>query len=490
MEIQPDKKRFGRMPLYIHELDERQMFEMAVAENIKRRDLNPIEQAAAMQRYMDDFHATSAETGELFGVSDATVRGKVRLLALPEAVQQKVAAGQLNEGGARALLSMQRVAPVEDVVAAADDIAKGVDQFGDYQSPEDAIISRLDERNDDIELMCFQREKETPRAGGDDGWKLDMKNFPARELPDLTVEDAFDAIGLGESDDDIAEVVGNYVAAEPFEAEQLKPGLIEKHPNEMAKIEHLRKPPACTACPYYAVVSGQHYCGMKVCYERKRGAWARHAMKEASKKTGLSIYSEEDGAYKAISSWGDDAKLFEARSTDLRLMEKDRVNSTYSHYQSFKDVPGTVLVVITGETLKAIKFKAKEERKKNKANGEYVVSADDKADQDLKWQAALDLSKIYDACPLEALQEMCGWGYWFHSVEIELARMVGKEEGRGPDWYRQVLTYKLIDAMITWEIQDAFDEEHRWLDTARWIIEAGKRWGVEMREEHLLAVGK
>src|SRR5689334_20455436 len=102
------KSRYGRMRVYVRELTDVQMFEAAVAENIKRRDLNPIEQAESMRRYMDEFHKTSVEAGEFFNCSEENVRAKVRLLNLPAPVQEKMRAGEVNENTARTLLSMQR----------------------------------------------------------------------------------------------------------------------------------------------------------------------------------------------------------------------------------------------------------------------------------------------------------------------------------------------------------------------------------------------
>ena len=66
------------MPLIINDLTDLQMFELGVAENIKRRDLDPIEEAYAMRRYMDDFGKTSKEAAEFFGVAEETIRQKVR----------------------------------------------------------------------------------------------------------------------------------------------------------------------------------------------------------------------------------------------------------------------------------------------------------------------------------------------------------------------------------------------------------------------------
>src|SRR5688572_15649036 len=65
------------MPLIVRDLSDLQMFELGVAENIKRRDLNYVEQAEAMRRYMVEFGKTSVQAGEFFNVSEEVVRGTV-----------------------------------------------------------------------------------------------------------------------------------------------------------------------------------------------------------------------------------------------------------------------------------------------------------------------------------------------------------------------------------------------------------------------------
>ena len=72
------------MPLIVLPLSDREMFEVAVSENVKRSDLSPIEKAEALKRYMDAFGATSVEAGKLFNLPESTVRGTIRLLKLPD----------------------------------------------------------------------------------------------------------------------------------------------------------------------------------------------------------------------------------------------------------------------------------------------------------------------------------------------------------------------------------------------------------------------
>lgn len=98
------KTQFDCFPINVIDLDDAQLFEMAVAENLERRDLTPIEEAKAMQRYMVEFKKNSKEVGELFHLSDSAVRNKLRLLGLPAEAQEHLNAGEITEGTARELL--------------------------------------------------------------------------------------------------------------------------------------------------------------------------------------------------------------------------------------------------------------------------------------------------------------------------------------------------------------------------------------------------
>lgn len=98
-------KNHNFMPLHVMELTDREMFEISITENIKRQDLNPLEKAEALKRYMDEFKATSAQASRLFGIPEGTIRGTIRLLNLPEEEKAKMRAGALSQTKAREILA-------------------------------------------------------------------------------------------------------------------------------------------------------------------------------------------------------------------------------------------------------------------------------------------------------------------------------------------------------------------------------------------------
>jgi len=114
---------FGAMPVVVRELSDQEMAEFAIAENVQRSDLTAIEKARALRRYCAEFGRTQAEAGERFGLSQSAVSHLMRLLDLPEPVQELVGKGELPERFARPLVAVAAAAP-EQVVAAAKVIAE------------------------------------------------------------------------------------------------------------------------------------------------------------------------------------------------------------------------------------------------------------------------------------------------------------------------------------------------------------------------------
>lgn len=105
-------------------LTDRQMSDMAAAENARRRDLSAIEKARAIKRRMDDFQLTQLEAARPFGYTDAgTVSNLLRLLRLPTPAQTLIQEGALPERLARQLVNLSDLAP-KAVAQAAKDVAQ------------------------------------------------------------------------------------------------------------------------------------------------------------------------------------------------------------------------------------------------------------------------------------------------------------------------------------------------------------------------------
>lgn len=96
----------AEVPVVVRELDDRTVVAMALIENIQREDLNPLEEAQALQRLIDEFSLTHAEAAAAVGRSRAAVSNLLRLLDLPPAIRALVEARRLEMGHARALLTL------------------------------------------------------------------------------------------------------------------------------------------------------------------------------------------------------------------------------------------------------------------------------------------------------------------------------------------------------------------------------------------------
>jgi ParB family chromosome partitioning protein len=96
----------ARVPVVIKDLSDRQTLEMALVENVQRADLNPLEEAMAYQRLIQDFGLTQMEVSRQVGRSRAAVANTLRLLSLPDAIKSPVVDGRITEGHARALLGL------------------------------------------------------------------------------------------------------------------------------------------------------------------------------------------------------------------------------------------------------------------------------------------------------------------------------------------------------------------------------------------------
>ena len=93
------------IPAIVRTVDDTLSLEQALVENIQREDLNPLDEAAAYQQLLEDFHLTHDELASRVGRSRAAISNTLRLFQLPPAVQRLVAEGRLTAGHARALLT-------------------------------------------------------------------------------------------------------------------------------------------------------------------------------------------------------------------------------------------------------------------------------------------------------------------------------------------------------------------------------------------------
>ena len=101
-------KRAGltEVPVVLKELGRRDKLEVAIIENVQREDLNPIERAKSYQRLIDEFRYGQEDVAKRVGKSRESVANSLRLLKLPEKIQEYIRTGKLSEGHGKILLGI------------------------------------------------------------------------------------------------------------------------------------------------------------------------------------------------------------------------------------------------------------------------------------------------------------------------------------------------------------------------------------------------
>ena len=148
------------VPALIRSLEDSQALEVALIENIQREELTPLEEARAFERLTREFELTHEAMAERVGRNRATISNTLRLLRLPDTVQQAVEEGELRMGHARALLGLEGDERLGE--AAAEVIKKGMSVRG-------------------TEELVRSYQKETPGEGEGQA----PRSHPARKDPDV-----------------------------------------------------------------------------------------------------------------------------------------------------------------------------------------------------------------------------------------------------------------------------------------------------------------
>ncbi len=112
------RARLHELPAVVRHLSDSESIEIALVENLQRRDLNPLEEAAAYRRLIREFDHRQEDVATALGKSRSHVANTVRLLDLPDAVKGLIADGSLSAGHGRALL------PAGDAAALAQTVVR------------------------------------------------------------------------------------------------------------------------------------------------------------------------------------------------------------------------------------------------------------------------------------------------------------------------------------------------------------------------------
>lgn len=480
--VRQDKPDYASIPCFVKDLSDLQMFEMAVAENIKRRDLNPIERARTMHTYMETFKKTSAETGEFFNVDESTVRGAVRLLGLPDIAQEKLAAGEITVDVARKLLTVQRIAGAEAVNEVVEELADK------STNPEEIINHQLKYITKGIEMWMGWKDQEKPLAGvGLWPLALSKEDFPNEYLPELRATDVAKALDL-EFTADLRAQLDAWLVRLNFNPSSAADLILEGTPeDDIERLAHLIAPPACTACPFYARLDKTHYCAFSACHKRKVKAWCRKEEVRLSKKLGIPVYDPQQHGKEMIplkTSWNDNGKnkkIFDAK-TDVYLDTKyTSSNSMYGNKHDFTE-SYLVQAVLVGQTARKLLEKKKKADEAESGIGSNdrlwkIVRENNAHCRDFVLQIAVPLFASAFAAldkpePIIALT-----GFDIGDEEYKKAT-----RGRKLELLRQGLAEQALEHSL---YEDDYPEDKGPLAVAKYLQGVAKTWGIKLPKDWL-----
>jgi len=176
-----------QVPVIIRHVEDSDAVVLALIENIQREDLNPVEEALALQRLIEDFHLTQQEVADTVGKSRSTVANLLRLLGLSPEVRRLLEHGDIEMGHARALLPLEQdkqIQAASQVVTKSLSVRETERLVKNYQSPikEDNAAPDLSAEAERISQKINASVKIQPSAKGKGKVVIEYRNPEHLEL--------------------------------------------------------------------------------------------------------------------------------------------------------------------------------------------------------------------------------------------------------------------------------------------------------------------
>jgi ParB family chromosome partitioning protein len=191
------------VPVMLRDVSDQNALAMALIENIQREDLNPLEEAQAIRRLLDEFQYTHEQASEAIGRSRSATSNLLRLLNLAAPVQTMLLAGDLEMGHARALLALERA---EQILAANQVVEK-----------------RLSVR--ETERLVVQQQAQQSQSGASSGGSRRPIDPDLQRLQELIAEHLQAAVELQANARGKGRLVIRFDSAEQFEGLRAAMGL-------------------------------------------------------------------------------------------------------------------------------------------------------------------------------------------------------------------------------------------------------------------------
>ncbi|HEX8381025.1 MAG TPA: ParB/RepB/Spo0J family partition protein [Allosphingosinicella sp.] len=152
------RARLHEIPVIVRDFNDAETLEVALLENIQRRDLNAIEEAEGYKRLMDEFGHSQDALSKLVWKSRSHIANLLRLLALPDGVKQMMAVGQLSMGHARALIgSADPEALAREVIDQGLSVRE-TEKLARFGKPGRERQGRLEIKGADADIEALERQ--------------------------------------------------------------------------------------------------------------------------------------------------------------------------------------------------------------------------------------------------------------------------------------------------------------------------------------------
>ncbi len=146
------------IPAVVQELTDDEMMELALIENLQRENLNPLEEAKAYQKLMEHLQITQEDLAARLGKSRPHIANHVRLLQLPQIVQEYLAEGKLSMGHARALLGLKNKQELSGLLQKVVQEEMSVRQLEEYIQRANGRVSRETTKKPAVSASWKNRE--------------------------------------------------------------------------------------------------------------------------------------------------------------------------------------------------------------------------------------------------------------------------------------------------------------------------------------------
>ena len=191
-----------KIPAIVRDLDDKESSKVALLENLQRKNLSPIEEARTYQKILEIDQMTQEELAKTMGKSQASVANKLRLLTLPDEVQEALLKEQISERHARSLLS------IPDVRKQKDMLKKIINEKMSVRSLEEEIKQEYHKEEEPV-TEEVEEEKEIPEISLQNDFMNNAPLMPTNEF--APKEESYGSFKVVPPDEDIHEETPKFI---------------------------------------------------------------------------------------------------------------------------------------------------------------------------------------------------------------------------------------------------------------------------------------